>query len=107
MTLQVCRIHPFDGIRHARMQPLPARQRQRLSQRLAYELVYEAVPSVPARWFGPYDVRALRFFNGIERRIRLLALQLFEQPQAEASSNHGSRGEYAASIFSKAFQPSA
>ena len=61
-------------------------------------------------------MRALRFFDGLERvvavvmalgTIGLLVFQLFEQPEAEASSDHRSRGEYAASVFAQAFQPSA
>ena len=67
----------------------------------------EAVACIPARRLGHHDMRALRSFDGIERGIGLPVLEFFEQPEAEASSDHGGRGEYAASIFPQAFQPSA
>ena len=88
------------------MQPLPAGQRQSLGQCLPHKFMPKAIPRIAARRFGGYQVRSFRFLNGVKRRIGLLVLEFFKQPQTEASSNHGGRGEYAPGVGSQPIQPS-
>src|SRR5450631_834562 len=98
-------IDVFDGLGNARMNTLPARQAERLRQRLPHELMHKAVACIAAHRLSHYVMRLLGFFDCIERGIGMLVLEFLEQAQAEAAPDDCGCGQHAASVLAQAVKP--